>query len=120
MACSFLCCFLIIIAERISAKQPNPGCILAKCVYNTCPSRLGMSNVTLRNVNLLRLGMLLRTVGSQLGVLPRVPRPVQTDDFSAGKRLHWSENSGTFMEGSEESCSSGHGAREAGPARAHS
>ena len=117
MACSFLCCFLIIIAERISAKQPNPGCILAKCVYNTCPSRLGMSNVTLRNVNLLRLGMLLRTVGSQLGVLPRVPRPVQTDDFSAGKRLHWSENSGTFMEGS---CSSGHGAREAGPARAHS
>ena len=110
----FLCCFLIIIAERISAKQPNPGCILAKY---TCPSRLGMSNVTLRKVNLLRLGMLLRTVGSQLGVLPRVPRPVQTDDFSAGKRLHWSENSGTFMEGS---CSSGHGAREAGPARAHS
>ena len=25
------------------------------------------------------------------------------DDFSAGKRLHWSENSGAFMEGSEES-----------------
>ena len=50
--------------------------------------------------------MLLRTHGSQLGVLLRVPRPVQTDDFSAGKRLHWSENSGAFMEGSEESCSS--------------
>ena len=46
---------------------------------------------------------------------PRVQRPVQTDDFSVGKRLHWSENSGAFMEGSEESCSSGHGPREAGP-----
>ena len=54
-----------------------------------CLSRLGVSNVTfrvtLRNVNLLRLGMLLCTRGSQLGVLPRVPRPVQTDNFSAGK-----------------------------------
>ena len=28
-------------------------------------------------------------------------------DFSVGKQLHWSENSGAFMEGSEESCSSG-------------
>ena len=65
-------------------------------------------------INLLHLGM--RTHGSQLSVLPRVPRPVQTDDFSAGKRLHWSENSGA---GSEESCSSGHGPREAGPARAY-
>ena len=47
-------------------------------------------------------------------------RPVHAeDDFSAGKRLHWSENSGAFMEGSEESCSSGHGPREAGPAHAH-
>ena len=35
-----------------------------------------------------------------LGVLPCVPRSVQTDDFSAGKRLHWSENSGAFMDGS--------------------
>ena len=58
--------------------------------------------------------------GSQLGVLPCVPRPVQTDDFSAGKRLYWSKNSGAFMEGSEESCSNDHGPREAGPACAHS
>ena len=36
-----------------------------------------------------------------------------------GKRLHWSENSGAFVEGSEESCSSGHGLREVRPARAH-
>ena len=58
---------------------------------------------------------------AQLGFSPRVPRPVQTDDFSAGKRLHWSENSGAFMEGSEESYSSGsHGPREARPAHAHS
>ena len=48
--------FDILIAERISERQPNPGCIFAICVY-TCPSRLGMSNVTLRNVKSLRLGM---------------------------------------------------------------
>ena len=99
-----------------SARQHNPGCILAIVYVRTYVS------VTLRNVkchayllclgiNLLHLGM--RTHGSQLSVLPRVPRPVQTDDFSAGKRLHWSENSGA---GSEESCSSGHGPR---PARAY-
>ena len=41
------------IAERISAKQHNPGCILAVVYVRTCPSRLGMSNVTLRNVNVM-------------------------------------------------------------------
>ena len=33
----------------------------------------------------------------------------KADDFSTGKRLHWSYNSGAFMECLEESCSSGHG-----------
>ena len=45
-----------IIVKRISARQPNPGCILAIVYIRTCPSHLGMSNVTLRNVNLLHLG----------------------------------------------------------------
>ena len=51
------------IAERISARQLNPGCILAIVYVRTCPSRLGMSNVTLRNVNLLRLGINLLRLG---------------------------------------------------------
>ena len=61
------------IAERISAKQHNPGCILAVVYVRTCPSRLGMSNVTLRNinvmlrnVNLLRLGINLLRLGINL------------------------------------------------------
>ena len=111
------------IAERISAKQHNPGCILAVVYVCTCPSRLGMSNVTLRNINvMLRNVNLLRLGINLLRAFYRVCqlRPVHAeDDFSAGKRLHWSENSGAFMEGSEESCSSGHGPREAGPAHAH-
>ena len=40
---------LELVADRISARQPNPGCIFA-IVYVlyicTCPSRLGMSNAT--------------------------------------------------------------------------
>ena len=58
------------IAERISVKQHNPGCNLAVVYVRTCPSRLGMSNVTLRNinvmlrnVNLLRLGINLLRLG---------------------------------------------------------
>ena len=69
-------------------------------------------------INLLRLGMHITAhARKSTGRFTACARPVH---FSAGKRLHWSENSGAFMEGSEESCSSGHGRREAGPARAHS
>ena len=40
-----------------------PGCILAIVYVRACPSRLGMSNVTLRNINLLRLGINLLRLG---------------------------------------------------------
>ena len=43
-----------VIAERISARQPTPGHILAICV---CTYVCTYVSVTLRNVNLLRLGM---------------------------------------------------------------
>ena len=83
------------IAERISAKQHNPGCILAVVYARTCPSRLGMSNVTLRNVNLLRLGINLLRLGMCItGHFTACAKARAEDDFSAGKRLHWSENSG--------------------------
>ena len=45
---------ILFIAERISARQPTPGHILAICV---CTYVCTYVSVTLRNVNLLRLGM---------------------------------------------------------------
>ena len=53
---------ILLVAERISAKQHKSGMYSRRSV-RTCPSRLGMSNVTLRNVNLLRLGINLLRLG---------------------------------------------------------
>ena len=54
------------IAERISAKQHNPGCILAVVYVRTCPSHLGMSNVMLRNINVMLRNVNLLLLGINL------------------------------------------------------
>ena len=63
-------------------------------------SHLGMY-VTLRNVNLL---LMLRNVTAHARKSTgHCTACAKAHDFlsSSGKRLHWSENSGAFMEGSE-------------------
>ena len=80
-----------------------------------------MSNVTLRNVNLLRLGMYITAhAQKKTGRFTACAKAHADGQLLSGQTTIYSENSCAFMEGSEESCSSGHGPREAGPARAHS